>query len=661
MKAKLEEDAIVVQANATDSDGATWEVVQQFTASEKPGVIVVETRVTVSQERYVLFLPMFAVLPGVGSFGETKGQGVFAGLEYLDNEPSSSEADITGPGAKRQVPNGLKITFPLTAIQANQRYVGLLWEQGQDFAAFFDSPDRLFKSGGHVMGVLFPGSDGRNRQEGSLLPNDVQRLEAGKTLSLRATLIGGKGKSIVPAVEQYVAFRGLPPVPDVGMDFQGYVNQASAGWLDSKLREGNQYRHAYWPGSSFGPQPPADAALWMDWLALQTQNETLERRLKDAAKEALTQVQPADYNASGVSHVRYPVQSLVYGHVAENANRALQTGRELLKRFEPDGSVLYRKEPNRPDLGKTHFAPDANGLTAQAVLSVLNAATFCGDEELTREGLRLLRALDKFSSTVPRGAQTWEVPLHTPDILASAHLLRAYTIGYELTGEAHFFEQARYWAWTGVPFVYVVNPTPHPVGPYATIPVLGATHWSHSWLGLPVQWCGLVYSDALYRFIRHDPKGPWKQIADGITASGAQQNWPVGDAALQGLLPDSFNPGAQTRNGVAINPGTVQANAVRLFNRPEVYDFRVFRKAGLWIHAPGALTSLQEQAGRISFSVQSWAEQPYYVLVLGCRSTPSVRVGKQEVSLAGPNQFLEKERRLLLQLRGQSDVEIVLK
>ena len=40
------------------------------------------------------------------------------------------------------------------------------------------------------------------------------------------------------------------------------------------------------------------------------------------------------------------------------------------------------------------------------------------------------------------------------------------------------------------------------------------------WLGLPVQWCGLVYADALYRLEPHDPKGPWKQLADGIAASG---------------------------------------------------------------------------------------------------------------------------------------------
>src|SRR5688500_11826110 len=170
--------------------------------------------------------------------------------------------------------------------------------------------------------------------------------------------------------------------------------------------------------------------------------------------------------------------------------------------------------------------------------------------------------MDKSKGGVPRGAQTWEVPLHTPDVLASAHLVHAYTLGFELTGDASFLDQARYWAWTGVPFVYLVNPTGGRVGPYATIAVYGATNWEAPvWFGQPVQWCGLVYADALYRLAPRDPAGPWKQLADGITASGVQQSWPSSDAQRQGLLPDFFHLREQRADGPAINPGTLQANA----------------------------------------------------------------------------------------------------
>ena len=48
--------------------------------------------------------------------------------------------------------------------------------------------------------------------------------------------------------------------------------------------------------------------------------------------------------------------------------------------------------------------------------------------------------------------------MHEPLILASAHMIRAYVYGYLLTDKTEYLEQARYWAWTGVPFLYLVNP-----------------------------------------------------------------------------------------------------------------------------------------------------------------------------------------------------------
>src|SRR5215468_8663159 len=109
---------------------------------------------------------MLLLFPGAGSFGGLKSQGLLAGLEYLENEPSSSEADIVGPASKRQVPDSLKLTFPLMAVQNDGRFLALTWKMSNEFCALYDSPDRIFGSIGHVMGVLFPGSDGKIRKEG---------------------------------------------------------------------------------------------------------------------------------------------------------------------------------------------------------------------------------------------------------------------------------------------------------------------------------------------------------------------------------------------------------------------------------------------------------------------------------------------------------------
>ena len=139
-------------------------------------------------------------------------------------------------------------------------------------------------------------------------------------------------------------------------------------------------------------------------------------------------------------------------------------------------------------------------------------------------------ARPQYRGDLPGGAQTWEIPLHTPDILAAAHRVELCVQGYEVTRDVEWLEDAEYWAWTGVPFVYLVPPTPGPLGLYAPIPVYGATHWKAPvWFGLPVHWYGLVYVQALYNLSRYDSTGLWRKIANGIVASSLQAIWPLED------------------------------------------------------------------------------------------------------------------------------------
>src|SRR5262249_35240517 len=218
-----------------------------------------------------------------------------------------------------------KITFPLMTIQGSNRYVGLIWEEPRKFSALFDSPDRTFGSGGHVLGVLFPGSDGTTRQEGSLLPYVGHTLKVNQPVVSRAWFIGGAGSSVVPAVERYVKLRGLPDLPDTGLKFSDYVALASRGWLTSKCRETNFYRHAVWPG--FNPQPAADAAVFETWLAGHTTDAAQSNALCSAASGALTVVNPQGYYGSAIGHVRTPVAPLLFGSVHLAAEAARQIAR----------------------------------------------------------------------------------------------------------------------------------------------------------------------------------------------------------------------------------------------------------------------------------------------------------------------------------------------
>jgi hypothetical protein len=271
--------------------------------------------------------------------------------------------------------------------------------------------------------------------------------------------------------------------------------------------------------------------------------------------------------------------------------------------------------------------------------------------------LHKLDALAKYYDGVPRGAQTWEVPLHTPDILASAELVQCYVLGYQMTGRRAYLDQARYWAWTGLPFVYLILPVDGAVGAYATIAVFGATNWqAPNWMGMPVQWCGLVYADALYDLAELDPSGPWRRVADGIAASGIRQSFPKGDDKLYGLLPDSFNLRPQTRNGVAINPGTVQNVAARLFGLTPVYDMRAFRGRGVYVHAPGRIIEPAETTDCVSFEVDGWPPEPYFVLLAGLKGARSIFVNGAEV--VGTPTCSESEGCAVIRVEGHCRVRV---
>ncbi len=127
-----------------------------------------ETTFVADRDCRVLYLPWLTLFPGLGTFGERKTQGLFAGLEYLDDEPSSSEADITTNEHVRRVPDPIKITFPLMAIAQGGRYIGLIWEPSDLTAPLFDSPDRIYNSGAHVMALTAP-AVGDNRFENAPL------------------------------------------------------------------------------------------------------------------------------------------------------------------------------------------------------------------------------------------------------------------------------------------------------------------------------------------------------------------------------------------------------------------------------------------------------------------------------------------------------------
>lgn len=649
--------ALVCVATLADPSGGQWRLTRRFSPGRTPGTLVVDTEFATDRDREVIYLPWLTLFPGLGTFGPEKGQGLLAGLEYLADEPSSSQLDITTPEHVRRVPDPVKITFPLMAISHQDRYIGLIWEPSDLVAPVFDSPDTIHGSGAHVMALTAP-AVGNLRFENDLAAHTPFQLLANQPIRSRAVIVAGEGQTVVPAVERYVQLRGLLPVPAFEGGFEAAVTLLARGWLDSAINEEGLFRHAVW-GTSFGAQPACDAPVYMDWLARHCADTDLAERLKEGRDLALSK-RPTEVYWGAVSHVRTPAPALVLGGAEAYVRSRRSEALALLRNFDAQG--IKRYQPGKVDYSKGHFADHANGLAAADLTRILEAATLSADPQLIEQGLALLDEQTLlYAGTVPRGAQTWEIPLHTPDILASAHMVKAYTLGYVISERPEYLEQARYWAWTGVPFVYLANPTSGEVGPYATIAVLGATNWQAPiWFGLPVQWCGLVYGSALHQLGRYDSSGPWRMLAKAITATGLQMTWPESDMERQGLLPDFFHLRAQISDGPAINPGTVQAHVAELFGRGRLYDVRRVDGRNWFVHAPCAIEDLDCSGNSVSFALDGWGDAGFSVLISGVSSAPS-RVTVRELgndAVEAETHFNAELKLFTVTLTGPSELRL---
>lgn len=644
--------SLTATSTIRDSAGGIWTVRRTFSIGDINGAINVTSTISVDRDREVILLPWLTILPGQGIRGSRKHQGLFAGVEYLSDEPSSSKADLAGPDHVRRVPAPVKITFPLMAVEDDGACIGLIWDQSEPVAAGFDSPDRVFGSNRHAMWLSGP-VIGDNRFENDLVAHSPVTLTANKPLTTHATLVASSSPSVLGAVEQYLALRPLPPLPDFDGGFDAAVDLLAHGWLDSDANNDWLFRHAVWM-DRFAPQPAADAALYQRWLATQTRNPKLAKRLHDGVGRVLNTIPASDPFASTVSHVRPPVTPLIFGRIPEFVGHKLASAHARLREFDEQGRVIYR--PRDTDYAKTHFANHANGHGGRTLAEILEAAVFTADQDLVTRALAILdKQAALYAHTVPRGAQTWEMPLHTPDIMASAHMIRAYVYGYALTGKDDYLAHARYWAWSGVPFLYLDNPTDGTCGPYATIGVLGATNWAAPvWIGQPVQWCGLVYGSALHLLSRFDDSGPWSQLARGITIAGLQMTWPSTDDARQGLLPDYFHLQRQVSDGPAINPGTVNAHLPEAFGKGTLHAFHRLDNGSI-LHAPCTITDINETATSLRFSVSGWGDQPYHLLLSGVKTSPKTVTTDRKTTTFSHH---ADQALLFIPLQGSATIEI---
>ena len=451
----------------------------------------------------------------------TMEQATLPGVEYLEKgEHSSSTADIKTKEHVRYAPPIHWITQPYAAITSDRGSVAMLYDDPKTQPIF-------------------------------AVPDFIDGDATSSRMNLCAKSASGKIRVAAPeplenAILWAVKTRGLPEPPVPPQTGQAQEDVILAAFEKSIIATPNGWSHALFDGKppyAFKPTYGSDfiSTIW------EITGEMPETPRIDFGGSHILNYAAFFAAGQGERVVDY-LKAIVRLHAGQ---------------IQPDGSFRYKGKflwGNQTDY--------ASGNCGNHLYELGFAWSLTGNKDALAT---ILKGCDFMNAQLtPRGAQVWELSLHTPDIMGASRCCMANVWAYEGTGDQKYLDAARRWAITGLPFVYLwedsslkpfdpnecVDGQYQPMMKYATIAVFGATGWaSPNWMGRPVQWCGLDYAHALILLAKHDDALDWKKIAEGIVASAECQLCVKDD--LIGLLPDSVQTDTQERFAPYINPCVV--------------------------------------------------------------------------------------------------------
>jgi hypothetical protein len=556
-----------------DGTGTRWDCRYSFVVSNDDRVKIVYEAKPDKDGLLVHFQgPTLHV--GEGTFGTKKDDGLFCGLEWLvGDEVSSSNLDMHNPDYYvRFVPHPNKITVPLMAVSRGNAALALYWDCLQKWdgvhdrpAAVFASPNFLEEQENHLMGLFLPSVPtwvSSNTLQAVAAPYPFRR---GAPLRLEAWITGvTPARQSIACVPRWFETFGVPdPAPIPRGSYLKELEFSTRAFLESLWVEGErQWWTSKGAGELLSPKGrPAHFAFQLRMAALLTQDENLRQKCNERAALA---------EKLGGFSPQWDDLGLTWADPVPHLAGLGQTAIRLLDSMEPDGSWRFRTRIETTGVFKGQdyslLGPDRSaevGTCARNLYDVLRFARITGDSGVFKAAEKPLAFLEQF--TVPRAAQVWECPVHSPDILAAADAVEAEIEAYQCSGNPHYLEEAVRWARAGLPFVYVWNPPDQPILRYASIAIFGGSWYEGSWIGQPVQWNGLRYAYALLKLADYDPSFPWRRIAEGLTISALYQQDTAGpDVAL---WPDNFSALDWSKCPWVFEPGLISKNIYKMLGR----------------------------------------------------------------------------------------------
>jgi len=552
-------------SRVVDAGGATWQSLASFMPGDRPDMMRVTYRALCDKPRRVLAFEGPTLL--ADRFG---ADALFPGLEWLEgDEVSSSTLDIAAshPERVRHVPHPQKITIPLMSVCDGHITTALLWDCRDPWDGRNDRPSAVFSCPGYLdghhaatLGLLAPNALGGWMKENDVLASEPYELPADRALTLQGQVAAIAGSTTaLDAVDRWVDTYGAPePAALPHGDYVSEVEFSARAYYESLYIPEED---AWWSSKGGGPlmspkTVPGPQFIWY----LQRASETTT----DSAKRELYQRWVAKMEAKSGAKPQGPDSGLMYGTGLDWARNLLASAANLSLTQLPQGGWAFDagRQAGGVFLGYDYWelgnAGEVElGTCSASAIQLLACTRVTGSQSALEAGLNALRVMNRFR--VPRAAQVWEVPVHTPDVLASAEAVTANLDAYRCTGDERWLHEAVYWARTGLPFIYLWDDPQRPFVRYASIPVLGASQNLGSWFGRPVQWNGLRYAGSLIELSAYDETHPWRRIAEGIVRSAMHQQAQEGEDAA--LWPDSIGAWKADKSGWIFEPGMILEHA----------------------------------------------------------------------------------------------------
>ena len=559
----LGESIIRIKGEHTDSDGVKWSLQAQLILTEDVKRIKAKYKLSTDQERDLLSFRPAEIYAGHKSTREKKTAAIFPGLEFLeDDEPSSNTRDAAPPLNNRLVPHPYKITIPVMAVEIQKSVVGVTWDpmhcwdgEAQSLSATFASPNWYHHERNHLMGLFIP-TIPEWVKENTLVAEKPYTLKPDRPINMDFEIIADGNASILEAISHWTSVYGSPEPLDTPRNDEEELLLSRHGFMNSVWDdEARQSRHCVdWDSNN---EPGFATLLWYDYLI--TKSDEVLERVKEIGEKTIADSGPKGLATRGSCHILSGEFPFYYGHIDAALEYYDSEINPIIESQSDDGSWGFQSTTEKTkNLGTEGDV--VLGTCASNALKLLKHARITGNKSSLEAGKKALSYMDRF--VVPRGAQAWECPLYEPDILAAAHAVGAYIEAHEVLGNKSYLKKAEYWAQVGLLFLYHWNLPDRPGMRYASIPVFGTTFYTHSWLGVPVQWNGLVYAYFLQRLNQHSKDEKWQKVAEGITISAMYQQWEDGE--LKGTYPDGFYGFCTEGKGPHLNPEDIMVNVYTL-------------------------------------------------------------------------------------------------